>query len=318
VEAASPVRLDTGGEAEISIALPLAKAVSVKGSINSAGDIIGGRMLLMKKVYDKHISFLQEWVGKDGTFEFRNVPAGSYDIVASSQANSGATSWSMHQEIEVGTADTEVQLRPEGMGSFSGRVVLDGDVLSSPPSGVFVALHDDKGRVISGEADTGWQFTVNRVPPGRYEVTALSTDYIAAYLEGASGDHFPLSLTMSAGAAVRQNVALTRAVSVIEGTVEHAGEPLVGVFVLLMPKDSAQHWAYRQDQTDSDGSYKLARIPAGDYYVLALSNGEDVAYRDVKVAAILARAAHVIHVAGDHTDLKLELVNTGSLKLPGS
>lgn len=315
VDAASPVRVDTGGEVEISIALPLAKAVSVKGSISSAGDISGGRILLMKKVYDKHISFLQEWVGKDGTFEFRNVPAGSYDVVASSQANSGATSWSMRQEIEVGTADMEVQLRPEAMGSFSGRVVFDGEMPSSP-SGVFVALHDDKGRVISGEADAGWQFTVNRVPAGRYEVTALSTDYIAAYLEGASGNHLPLSLAMSAGAAVRQNVALTRAVSAIEGTVEHAGTPQVGVFVLLMPKDTEQKWAYREDQTDGDGSYKLARIPAGDYYVIALSTGEALAYRDAKVAAILAKAAQMIHVTGDRSDLKLELVNTGSLKLP--
>lgn len=170
--------------------------------------------------------------------------------------------------------------------------------------------------MISGEAAAEWQFIVNRVPAGRYEVTASSTEYIAAYLEGVSGEHLPLSLAMSAGAAVRQNVALTRAVSAIEGTVEHAGTPQVGVFVLLMPKDTEQKWAYREDQTDSDGSYKLARIPAGHYYVIALSTGEAVAYRDAKVGAILAKAAQLIHVTGDRSDLKLELVHTGSLKLP--
>lgn len=316
VEGASPVHVDGGGEVEISIALPLAKAVSVKGSISPTGDISGGRVFLMKKVSDKHISFLQEWVGKDGSFEFRNVPAGSYEIVASSQANSGAASWNMHQDIEVGASDMEVQLRAEAMGSFSGRVVFDGEPPSSP-SGVSVTLHDDKGRAFGGEADADWQFMVNRIPAGQYEVTAGSTDYIAAYVEGASGEHLPLTLTMNSGAALRQNVALTRAISVIEGTVEHAGVAQIGAFVLLMPEDPAQRWAYRQDQTDSDGSYKLSRIPQGDYYVIALSTGEDVTYRDTKVAAILTKAAQAIQVSGNRAGLKLDLVNTANLKLPG-
>ncbi len=316
IEGASPVRLDAGAEAEISIVLPLAKAVSVKGSISPADDISGGRVFLMKKVSDKHISFLQEWVGKDGIFEFRNVPAGSYEIVASSQANSGAASWGMHQDIEVGASDVEVLLRPEAMASFSGRMVFDGEPASSP-SGVSVTLHDDKGRTFGGQADSDWQFTINRIPAGRYEVTAGSTDYIAAYLEGETGDHLPLALTISSGVALRQNVALTRAVSVIEGTVEYAGVPQIGAFVLLMPKDPAQRWAYRQDQTDSDGSYKLARIPAGDYYVIALRTGEDVAYRNAKVAAVLTKAAQAIQVSGNRAGVKLDLVDTANLKLPG-
>lgn len=321
VEGASLVRVEAGAESEIAIVLPLAKAVSVKGSISPAGDISGGQVFLMKKVSDKHILFLQEWVGKDGRFEFRNAPAGSYEIVASSQANSGAASWSMHEDIEVGATDMEVQLRPEAMGSFSGHVVFDGE---PPPStaGVFVALRDEKGTFLRGDPDADWQFTVNRIPAGRYavtagEMTASGTDYLAAYLEGASGEHLPLTLAMTSGGAVRQNVALTRAVSVIEGMVEHAGAAQIGAYVLLMPKDAARRWAYRQDQTDSDGSYKLSRIPPGDYYVIALSSGEDIAYRDARVAAVLAKAAQAIHVSGNRTDLKLDVVNKASLELPG-
>jgi hypothetical protein len=316
VEAASLVRVDAGGEAEISIVLALAKAVSVKGSISSAaGDLSGGRVFLMKKVYDRHISFLEEWVGKEGNFEFRNVPAGSYEIVASSQANSGATSWNMHQEVEVGTSDIEVRLRPEAMGTFSGRVVFDGEPPLSPGN-IFVTLHDEKGGQRGTQVGDDGQFSVERLRAGRYEVTVGSADYIAAYLEGAEREHLPLTIDIASGAAVRLNLALTRAVSLIEGTVEQAGVPQVGAYVLLMPKDRAQKWALRQDQTDSDGSYKLARIPAGDYYAIALSTGEDVAYRDAKVAAVLAKAAQVVHVSGNRSDLKLELVNTGSLKLP--
>lgn len=101
----------------------------------------------------------------------------------------------------------------------------------------------------------------------------------------------------------------------IDGTVEQAGVPQVGAFVLLMPKNPAERWAYRVDQTDTDGSYHLATIPSGDYFLIALSSEEDVAYRDVKVAAILAGAAKQIHVEpNEKLDMKLDV--TAGLKFP--
>jgi len=110
---------------------------------------------------------------------------------------------------------------------------------------------------------------------------------------------------------------LSKAVSVIEGTVERAGLPEVGAFVLLMPKEASARWAYRVDQTDSDGSYRLATIPAGDYFLIALSDGADIVYRDAKVAAKLAGAAKTVHIEGaDHLNLKLDVVGAATLHLP--
>jgi hypothetical protein len=84
-----------------------------------------------------------------------------------------------------------------------------------------------------------------------------------------------------------------------------------------MPKNPSQRWAYRVDQTDSDGSYRLATIPSGDYFLISLSDGAEVAYRDPKVAAILTKAAKPIHIEpGDHLDTKVDVVSTASLNLP--
>jgi hypothetical protein len=106
-------------------------------------------------------------------------------------------------------------------------------------------------------------------------------------------------------------------VSAIEGTVEKAGVPQVGAFVLLMPKNPSERWAYRSDQTDSDGSFRLAAIPSGDYFLIALSEGVDVVYRDAKVAAILAKAGKPVHIEpGDHSNLKVDVVDTATLNLP--
>jgi hypothetical protein len=98
--------------------------------------------------------------------------------------------------------------------------------------------------------------------------------------------------------------------------VEKAGMPEVGAFVLLMPKNGASRWAYRVDQTDSDGSFRLATIPAGDYFLIAMSDGTDVVYRDAKVAAALSKAAKPVRVEpGDHLKVKLDVVDTPTLHL---
>jgi hypothetical protein len=126
----------------------------------------------------------------------------------------------------------------------------------------------------------------------------------------------PLNLEITSGETVNLDVVMTRAASVIEGTVEKDGAPQVGAFVLLMPKNSSQRWAYRIDQTDSDGSYRLATISAGDYYLTALSEGNGLAYREPKNAAILSRRAKNVHIEpNDRLNLKIDLVDAASLNL---
>ena len=113
-----------------------------------------------------------------------------------------------------------------------------------------------------------------------------------------------------------RDLTLTRAESVIDGTVEKAGVPQIGAGVLLLPK-AASYAAVRSDQTDSDGSYHLGTIPAGDYFLITVPDRESIAYRDAKVAAALSKAAKPIHVEpGDRLNLKLDPVDPATLNLP--
>jgi len=316
VEQASLVRVEAGDEAQVSITLPLVRAVSVKATINAPGEISDGMASLTKKVNDRYVSFLGGWVSKDKTVQFRNVPPGSYEIVASSQAGTGASSWEVREPVEVGASDLEVTLRPQPMSSLSGRVLFAGERPAAQPD-LFVTVHDEEGHSMHSEVNSQGSYWLSRLPAGRYEVTAGNKDYLAAYLTGPAGERLPLTIAISSGETIQRDLTLTQAVSTIEGTVENAGAPLVGAFVLLIPKNSSERWAYRVDQTDSDGSYRLSTIPSGEYFLIALSDGEDVAYRDPKIAATLANAAKSVHVdPGDHLDLKLDPVNTAALKLP--
>src|ERR1700722_6377875 len=303
IEEAGLIRLETGSEVQASITLPLAKAVTVKGTVSASG-ISGGSANLLKKVSDQYVSFLQGTVAQDGTFQFANVPAGSYEIIATSNSGSGASSWNVGQEIEAGTSDMEVTLRPRPMGALMGRVLFEGERTASTAS-LFVTLRNEKGNLVRTQVDPEGNFSLSRILPGRYEVAAASTDYVAAYFAGPSGEHLPLTLEVASGEPVHRDLMLTRAIAGMEGTVEKAGMPQVGAFVLLMPKNPSARWAYRFDQTDSDGSYRLANIPAGDYVLIALSDGSDVVYRDAKVAAGLGGGGKQGHVeSGAHPNTK--------------
>jgi Carboxypeptidase regulatory-like domain len=316
IEEAGLVRVDTGGETQISITLPLTKAVVLKGTVASSGEMSEGRANLLKKVYDQYVSFLQERVAKEGTFVFNNVPSGSYEIMATSDAASGGTSWNVAQQVEVGTSDMDVTLRPGPMGAMMGRVLFEGENPAAT-GGLFVVLRNDKGNSARIQVDSESNFLLSRILPGRYEVSVGSADYVASYFVGPAGEHMPLTIEIASGEPVHRDLMLTKAVSVIEGTVEKAGAPEVGALVLLMPKNPLQRWAYRVDQTDSDGSYHLATIPAGDYFLIALSDGAEVAYRDAKIALKLTSAAKPVHIeAGDHLATKLDVVGAGTLNLP--
>ncbi len=316
VEAASLVRVEAGTEARVPITLPLTVAVSVKGVIRMQGEVSGGQVILSKKIYNRYLTFQESWVGKDGAFQFTNVPAGAYEIVATSQVSSGPSSWHIRQEVEVGAADMEVQLTPPPLGSVSGRILFDSEPPSPTPR-LFVTLRNDRGEGIRLEAAPDGSFSHSRLPGGRYEITAGSQGYIAAYVKGPAGERLPLSIDVMPGANANHEIVLTNAVSAIEGSVEHGGAPQIGAFVLLMPKNQSARWAYRFDQTDSDGSYTLRAIPEGDYFLIALSSSEDVVFRDDKVAAILIRAAKPVHVdAGKALDMTVDLVDVKTLNLP--
>lgn len=312
IEEASLVHLDAGGEAQASITLPLTKAVNVKGVVDFSGPVAGGRVNLLKQAYDQYILFLEGTVSKEGKFEFKNVPTGSYEIAAASNVSAGPSSWQTRQQVEVGSSDTEVVLKPASMGALSGKVVFEGE---HPPAGsnFFVGLRNEEGHGVLIPVDPEGNFSFSRLLPGHYELAALS-GYLATYLVGPDGERLPLTLDITSGTTIHRDVAATKAASAIEGTVEKDGAPQVGAFVVLMPKDPASRRAYYRDQTDSDGSFRLSAVPAGDYLLIALTEGDEVAYRGPKIAAKLSSAAKPVHIdSGDRLDLKLQVTDTTTL-----
>jgi hypothetical protein len=72
--------------------------------------------------------------------------------------------------------------------------------------------------------------------------------------------------------AVVANVSqsLTR----VEGFARKDGKGLAGAMIVLVPRlPSAYRALVRRDQSDSDGSFSLRDVPAGQYTVIAIEDG---------------------------------------------
>jgi hypothetical protein len=125
---ASLVHVEAGDEPQLTIMLQPAKAVTLKVKLSLP---VGARNVLVKLVKEVGGEDMLVATGyqasKEGVFEFYNIPQGSYELVASSHAGPGATSWIFRKDIEIGVSDEEVSANPPPESSVAGHLLFQGD-----------------------------------------------------------------------------------------------------------------------------------------------------------------------------------------------
>jgi hypothetical protein len=309
---ATAIRLDVGAEVPVTITLPLTTAVSVKGTAGAPGD---GTVYLNKRFASGTVSYTDGTIAPDGRFSLTNVPPGSYEIKASSRVNSGEASWNSRDEIEVGATDLEVTLRPDPFASISGKLRFAGEpptAKSQPLVGVREETSGAQHMVVPADG-----YSIERLPAGRYSTVASMPGYLLAYLISPSGERLPREFSIAPGESLKRDLMFVKALGEIDGVAALDGAPQAGALILLLPADAGERWAVRYDQSDSDGSFRLPTIPAGDYRLIALSQGEGIAYRNPKVAAALARSAQPVQVTStSRLHIKVAIVDPATLNLP--
>jgi hypothetical protein len=69
--------------------------------------------------------------------------------------------------------------------------------------------------------------------------------------------------------------------SKLDGFALRDAKPVPGAMVLLIPKNLASTSLFRRDQSDSDGSFTMTAIPAGQYTLIGIADdGRGLAYKD--------------------------------------
>ncbi len=153
------------------------------------------------------------------------------------------------------------------------------------------------------------QFRFDTVPAGAWSLGAHEGDKPRPVLRMAwaksaqAGNAFTVD-----GTPLQLRVTLSNGETRVMGMARKDGKGFAGAMVLLAPRDPAA-WPSleRRDQSDSDGSFALRDVAAGQYTLVAIEHGWDLDWQNAAtVARYLARGVAVTVPEGAGATMRLD------------
>jgi hypothetical protein len=183
---------------------------------------------------------------------------------------------SMRKLFEVGGGDVTIQIAPQPMPTLAGKVVFQNPE-DQPRHAVYVNLQDE---------DTGRFVTTALGANGSFSWPAVQVSRVRLSLAGADG-FFVTRMSVDGaivkdgvidvldGVNVQVNLTISRKIGRLKGFVMNGDKPAPAAMVVLaLDGGSTDPYTYHGFQTDSDGSFDFAAIPAGEYVLFAVDNLE--------------------------------------------
>jgi len=289
---ATPISVRPGEEFRADLTFTPVPAVRVRGQIVKPDGELGRGVMVglvprdQSEFYgaDSTMASSRE---SDGSFELRNVTAGSYDLVAES-GDAGRKRLFARQPVEVGSSSVEglrVVLAPtlelDGSARFEGG--------NMKTAGVRISLQPKIGYRMgiewSGEINADGTFHMEGLTenPYRLHVSGLPEN---AYVKAArlgNQDVLEAGLNMTRGKSATLELVIASNGGRIEGVVlNEQKEPTKGALVVLAPDADrrARQDLYKVTSSDQYGRFALKGIAPGTYKMFAWEDVEPGAYQD--------------------------------------
>lgn len=251
------------------------------------------------------------------------IPGISY---SSTTFRGSPAEYSGRATVTAGSSDVTgvvVRLRPHV--TVSGQIVLEPDPTKEvkPPARVPVRLDPASGESRLGtpqsqiqQSAPADQFRIAGVPPGEFWVRPFATGawiMKSAVWRGRNLALMPLD-TASADEFSGVVVTMTNAVPELTGAVHGTDDDKTAV-VVIFPVEQAQWrntglWPARMKTAPvtSHNTYRIASVPAGDYYVAAIGRADRQRWRELEYLTGLARVASRVTLSwGGKVSLDLTL-----------
>jgi hypothetical protein len=278
--------------------------------------------------------------GPDGRFRFAGVAPGVYTLLARAMGGESTGDRSAPSgaqfALETLTVTNDMQgltltLRP--MPSFAGTVVFEGTTSSAPDlNRLYVTLEPATSATGTAVAATlpgagttkvtatpsaDGTFRVPFVMPGSYRVSVPVTGSApgtgwwlrSAIVDGR--DVLDTLLEVGASGVSRAELTFTDQHTTLSGRLQSpAGEPATDYFVVVFATDRAGWKPFARriqlSRPATDGMFVFHDLPAGQYYVAALSDADRDDWQD---AAFLAELADAGAVSVMHRDRENTVLN---------
>jgi len=267
------------------------------------------------------IRILSARTDSDGAFTIEEIPPGEYVVSVKttstpSNPSVGAPQWGAVDVSVTGTDVTGVEVRLSELVSVSGRLVTSSTAgpppnadavtvrLISTGSEVFRATAGDPSAAVRPDGT----FTVSNLMPGSYRVGAVVSpgrspvNFLlrSATLDGADRADIPIDV----GSSNVTGLVVTVADNLPELTgtlLDLENRPVPQLYVFAFSTDSS-YWAEGSRRIVSirateSGTYRLAGLPPGEYYLCALTELDTVLQFETEFLTQLIPAAFKITLA---------------------
>jgi hypothetical protein len=209
-----------------------------------------------------------------GEVEFSGIPPGHYQLLQGDPPRISELDANSSQAVDPNAGSPAVTVTGTLRSTTNAPV----------PENVNVVLEGANGQTQGSmqiNARKG-EFRFDAVPPGVWSLAAA-----------AQGNALPVVAVSSAVAVTTGNqiTVKDRSVSVVatvspslsrvKGFARTDGKGVAGAMIVLVPRQPSSYRALaRRDQSDSDGSFSLRDVPAGQYTVIAIDNGWKLDWTD--------------------------------------
>jgi hypothetical protein len=299
-EAASPIKLGPGAREEEDISLHAVPALRLQvPAIQKENGIV--RPELRQSVFGVQVSSESVADGpQSGIVEFTGIAPGHYELMHGDPPRIMELDATSSQAIDAASGTPAVSLSGT-LRTTSGAALPENVILTLEPVG-------GGGRSIMQANARKGQFQFDAVAPGTWSLTASK-----------QASPLPVISLSTGGAPIAGNQITVRdrplsvvarvseSLSRVKGFARKDGKGVAGAMIVLVPRQpSAYRALVRRDQSDSDGSFALRDVPAGQYTVIAIDDGWklDWTQRDNMTRYLPHGVAVTVH---DHDEAVLSL-----------
>jgi hypothetical protein len=135
---------------------------------------------------------------------------------------------------------------------------------------------------------------------GTYEFSIPRAPEASLVIAASGAKTAGTTIEISAGQSVELKIFASMSTGQVTGVTMEEGKPVDGVMVLLVPADFEHETSMmRIDQSDSDGSFTLARVVPGRYTVLGIENAWKAEWSSADFLRKFLAGGQVVDVGAD-------------------
>jgi protocatechuate 3,4-dioxygenase beta subunit len=304
---AQPIAVAAGQErTDLDFMMTVSRTSRISGTVQSAaGAPAAAQRLVLAPEYREFgyisaIGAMNQNTAADGSFEFRNVPPGQYQLRSSAgQVTSGQEEVAVaHLDVTGEDVDGLVLVRRFGS-SVSGMVITDdGTPPGFAPTQLRmepIAIDPDRTLKTSGflpslSVTPDWTFSIpNIAGPYVFRVVGLPEEWMLDKVRIQEQDVTDVATDVPTGMKNISGVevVLTRKASSVSGTVvDGNGRPMPDVTVVVFAEDR-DHWGpgsrfVKMARPGGDGRFTMTGLPAGGYRAAASATAVEGEWESVE------------------------------------